>query len=58
MNNGSVVFRDSEPKRACYAVGCVRHGAHAMKNFCGQKFFGGSAVKIRETKKDDIRWIF
>ena len=50
-------FRDSEPKRAYYAVGCVRYDAHVMMNFCLQKFIGGSAIKIRETKEDGIRWI-
>ena len=51
-------FRDSEPKRAYYTVGSLRHETHVMKNFCLQKFFGGSAIKIRETKEDGIRWMF
>ena len=44
-------MRDSEPKRAYYAVGCVRHDAHVMKNFCEQKFFGGSSYSENEKQK-------
>ena len=44
-------LRDSEPKRAYYVVGCVRHDAHVMKNFCEQKFFGGSSYSENEKQK-------
>ena len=44
-------MRDSEPKRACNADECHRHDAHVMKNFCEQKFFGGSSYSENEKQK-------
>ena len=43
-------LRDSEPKRALYAVGRLRYDAHVITNFRRRKFAGFCVIKVNETK--------